>query len=492
MKKYFLKIILVMVFFSSAEAQWNLKSNNDDGKYSLITNSANFFGVSSGSISTETVLMLSSSDTASWRLVTNTDNGLYSLAENKVSFMGIDSGKVRTKAIYVLNPSTLLSLGLDTTRIPYLGKSNSFAGRKQNFDTVNASVKYLLNGADINTAGTLSNVLYLNQNAAVTGRYTFNDLTNFQDSVQIGSAYLYYQNGKVTSTKSVAADTLSGNFFTAGAYMIGSTRIIFTGSNNLNINSATTRDLLLGTGTAGSVWTFQSALGNVVYAPLTVTGSMSTGTVMDIAQTWNAGSNVLTGIKYNVTNTASSSSSLLFDYQVNSGSILSLSRTGTLTLTGASGFTPTLSFGNASITNSSAVLLFTSAGQGIMNAYSFTLAQNQNAISGNQNFLNNIYNFSPSSGTATSTGINLTPTINQTGGANGITRGMYINPVLTSASDWRAIEVASGKSIFQDVIVNNDSKGIVLKDSTGHYWRVTVNTSGVLSTTDLGTSLTGF
>ena len=32
------------------------------------------------------------------------------------------------------------------------------------------------------------------------------------------------------------------------------------------------------------------------------------------------------------------------------------------------------------------------------------------------------------------------PTINQTGGANGITRGLYINPTLTSAYDWRSIE----------------------------------------------------
>ena len=31
-------------------------------------------------------------------------------------------------------------------------------------------------------------------------------------------------------------------------------------------------------------------------------------------------------------------------------------------------------------------------------------------------------------------------TINQTGGANGITRGLYVNPTLTSAVDYRAIE----------------------------------------------------
>lgn len=38
-----------------------------------------------------------------------------------------------------------------------------------------------------------------------------------------------------------------------------------------------------------------------------------------------------------------------------------------------------------------------------------------------------------------------------------------------------------------DITVNADTKGLVLKDSAGHYWRVTVNTSGTLVVTDIGT-----
>jgi nitrogen fixation protein len=49
-------------------------------------------------------------------------------------------------------------------------------------------------------------------------------------------------------------------------------------------------------------------------------------------------------------------------------------------------------------------------------------------------------NFAPTSGTATYTQVQLQPTINQTGGANGITRGLYVNPTLTAAADWRSIE----------------------------------------------------
>ena len=48
--------------------------------------------------------------------------------------------------------------------------------------------------------------------------------------------------------------------------------------------------------------------------------------------------------------------------------------------------------------------------------------------------------FAPTSGTAIFTAQRIIPTINQTGGANGITRGLYVNPTLTAAADWRSIE----------------------------------------------------
>jgi hypothetical protein len=48
--------------------------------------------------------------------------------------------------------------------------------------------------------------------------------------------------------------------------------------------------------------------------------------------------------------------------------------------------------------------------------------------------------FSPTSGTGRYTHLNIRPAINQTGGANGITRGLYVNPTLTAAADWRSIE----------------------------------------------------
>jgi hypothetical protein len=48
--------------------------------------------------------------------------------------------------------------------------------------------------------------------------------------------------------------------------------------------------------------------------------------------------------------------------------------------------------------------------------------------------------FSPTSGTAVFNQFVIRGAINQTGGANGITRGLYVNPTLTAAADWRSIE----------------------------------------------------
>jgi hypothetical protein len=64
--------------------------------------------------------------------------------------------------------------------------------------------------------------------------------------------------------------------------------------------------------------------------------------------------------------------------------------------------------------------------------------------------------FGPTSGTAEGNMVTISASINQIGGANGITRGLYINPNLISAADFRGLEVATGRSIFHDTISAND------------------------------------
>lgn len=85
--------------------------------------------------------------------------------------------------------------------------------------------------------------------------------------------------------------------------------------------------------------------------------------------------------------------------------------------------------------------------------------------------INTFSSFAPTSGTAVYNHLDLTPTINQTGGASGITRGLYINPTLTAAADFRAIEVASGNSVFG---TTSGNVGIGITTGTR-----TLNTKGV-------------
>jgi hypothetical protein len=75
------------------------------------------------------------------------------------------------------------------------------------------------------------------------------------------------------------------------------------------------------------------------------------------------------------------------------------------------------------------------------------------------------------------------PIINQTGGANGITRGLYVNPTLTAAADWRSIEWSnnSGWGLYGAGTANNylgGSLGIGATTLTGYNLRIGKDISG--------------
>ena len=61
---------------------------------------------------------------------------------------------------------------------------------------------------------------------------------------------------------------------------------------------------------------------------------------------------------------------------------------------------------------------------------------------------------------------------------------------LTSAQHTEAIATRSTRGVdtTDDVIVDDSVNGLVLKSPDGHYWRLQVSNTGVVSTTDLGTT----
>ena len=65
--------------------------------------------------------------------------------------------------------------------------------------------------------------------------------------------------------------------------------------------------------------------------------------------------------------------------------------------------------------------------------------------------------------------VTLRPYINQTGGANGITRGLYINPQIVSAANWKAIEVVTGATILGDTTDTTGAGTGALQVSGGAY-----------------------
>jgi hypothetical protein len=76
------------------------------------------------------------------------------------------------------------------------------------------------------------------------------------------------------------------------------------------------------------------------------------------------------------------------------------------------------------------------------------------------------FTFAPTSGTAVLNVLNVSPTINQTGGANGITRGLFIDPTLTAAVDFRAIEVTNGNVLIGNSASNTAKLSIKGSGST--------------------------
>jgi hypothetical protein len=89
-------------------------------------------------------------------------------------------------------------------------------------------------------------------------------------------------------------------------------------------------------------------------------------------------------------------------------------------------------------------ILFRAAGNLLVDqsngVYSFTTEESMTQTSGIANGVVMDIDFAPTSGTSLVHMLQVATSINQTGGANGISRALYINPTLTSAADFRAIE----------------------------------------------------
>jgi hypothetical protein len=221
--------------------------------------------------------------------------------------------------------------------------------------------------------------------------------------------------------------------------------------------------------------------GTTTITPAALTGAAVTS-ALDIAQTWNT-TGTPSAIKLNVTDTASNGSSFLLDLRVANTQLFGVTKSGFIAFGGAFGSTGAL------IGTSAGTLNFyhknTTAA-----AYGFDFRPNSGAItatSSESGLISLRQTFSPTSGTGIFNAINLSSNliINQTGTATGITRGLYINPTLTAAADFRAIENSVGK-----VCLNTTSGNTMIGTTTDAGFRLDVNGTARVSGVVTGTSFT--
>jgi len=201
-----------------------------------------------------------------------------------------------------------------------------------------------------------------------------------------------------------------------------------------------------------------TAKGGIITDTASAVGGASAGSALTVNQTFNT-TGQPTAIKLDVTDTASNSLSKLIDLRVGGSSKFTVFKSGYTSFTGGWDL-------------------------GAMNAASNYLTTNgtTSITSGNLDvFSVKAGSFAPTSGTGTYTGYLFSNTINQTGGANGITRGVYVNPTLPSAFDFRAIEFSNntGKGLWQTGTAQNSLNNLTLSTtpttSAGAYRFLTYN-----------------
>lgn len=426
--------------------------------------------------------------------VTVNAKGLVTSASNVAYLTSITSGQVTTALGYTpynaTNPSNYISAnqsiavtgdvtGSGTTAITLtLANVNANVGT---FNNVTVNAKGLVTAA--------SNVSYLTTNQSITlsGGATGSGSTaitvTLTNASVTGQALTGYTSGagtiSATDTILTAINKLNGNI---GALVTGVSSV--TNADSTLVISPTTGTVVASLNLAhANTWTAAQIINvasiGIVQTPgltLTNTTAASAGTTVQESpkllfsgQGWmSSGAGASQNVQYRfgvLPTTALSvvSGSLIIESSINGAAFVQgysfqPTSNGQYTFNSIGMTINAISSGGISLCSTAV------ANNKLITSVGFTI-QAQNATTGGtfgQQFNNTItaavtsgnvdgtqftFAFNPTSGTATMNVANINPTINQTGGASGITRGLYINPTLTAAAAWRAIEIVAGKII---------------------------------------------
>lgn len=322
----------------------------------------------------------------------------------------------------------------------FYDSSNQRLGIGTNTPLNNLHISQNANGSVYARISNISNGI-----AALSGFYITNNLNIGSAFYVTSSNYTGNPNAAVFSTDGLISggikfETSNANAPITFASGTGTDKMrIFNTGNILIQNGGTFTD----TGQRLQVNGDSLLSGITSITPTTITGS-SSATSLSITQTWNTTGNPAL-IYSNLTNTASGINSSLLRFDVGSVQTFNISTEGLIKFGAVTSASAGISGGNPSngniLVGGQALSLFMSGGTYTGYEYHFVnYTSSRVATSGTNGSIRTAVTFNPTSGTATYAIISLLNQINQTGGANGITRGLYVNPTLTAAADWRSIE----------------------------------------------------
>jgi len=391
-------------------------------------------------------------------------------------YIGVDSGKYNTLA------TSNIGIGYQTLVDNVVGQNNIAIGYQAlNRNIASDNIAFGYRAGNSITTGT-SNILF-GTNSAVSMTTGFSNIAfGFQSGLALS-----------TGSENIVIGISAGQSLNTGTrnYLAGRSAggNITSGINNIAIGT----EALLQTGTASNnigigerAGAYTSAYSSVVPSNCIYIGascfSGSTAPSNEIVigsttSTIGLGSNT-TMIGNSNTITTALRGRLILGTTTDSGSY-QLDVNGTARVSGTSTLTGSVTLGAGAelgvpyqlyvalirpFSSANSILFF--PGNTPTNAVDLypTIGPSDNNNSGTRQSVNISQTFSPASGNAVRNQLNIAPTINQTGTANGISRGLLIAPTLTAAADWRAIEISGG-----GVYVNTTSvaaSAILQADST--------------------------
>lgn len=342
---------------------------------------------------------------------------------NDISDSSITFRKIR----YVNGPKLIGNpgSGYDTLKCIKLGTGLSFSN-----DTLNASGA----SGNVNQNGNsygAGMVIGTNDNNSFD--LETNNVSRF--SITSGAT----TGGELTATSITTNTNTFNNAFTLRVNSTGTpstsfgSRILFQGKSSTTDN----RDI----GSINAIWnqaTDASRQGAIVIYASNIAAvnevarfTYNNGLSLHGGSTNYFNTGITTGANYTIGN---SSNSLTLSTSSNTSAAIALTSTnnfGTIVLTssGNSGGVSLITGGN-----------FSTVPKILLDNSTFTLT------SGNKLAVSAESSYTPTSGTGTFTQLNLSGTINQTGGANGVTRSLYLNPTLTAIADFRGIDIPYSNS----------------------------------------------